>query len=170
MSPEDLLAACVAWLADSPLLSRRSAKISRPPPPLIKFWSDYAGPTEPALPYLVFAEPQMSESHETADNEWNISAVYDGVVIFTVFDESKTTARQLGDQCADALFDADMVFGSGLGLVLFRPTNRAFPIITNIGPGGIPTSFGRQVQFRFIIERNVVETLQGLPPLPLPLP
>lgn len=130
MSP-DLLAACVAWLRGQAAIVAAFGEDLTASPPVIKFWSDYAGPTTPALPYLVFAEPQSTESFETIDQDQDVSSLTDGTLIVNVFAESKLDCRQLADTVGESLNDAPLVFGlpaagtgtvsvgNGLGTVTF---------------------------------------------------
>lgn len=131
MNP-DLLAACIAWLRANPGIVSAFGENLAATPQLVKFWSDYAGPIVPALPYLVFAEPTDKEGFETIDNSNDIWSLVDGIVACQVFAESKTAARRLADQVAEALNDADLAFagiastGSGTVAVANGGTTLAF--------------------------------------------
>jgi hypothetical protein len=146
MNP-DLLAAIVAFLRAQPGLVSSFGDAAGTP----KFWADYAGPTTPALPYLVLNEPEDTLQFETADLKDGIGPTTDGTVIAQVFAPGKTQVRQLGEVVLSALTDPDLSINSQ-GVIYFRPTGHAFTVIAAVGPDATPTVFARVVPFRFILE------------------
>jgi hypothetical protein len=153
MAAPDILAASVAFLRANSLTSVAfgdSASTS-------KFWTDYAGLNaqtfQPDYPYLVFQEPQESETYESQSETDDGSSLSDGIVDFDVMAPSKTTCRQLSILVAKVLNDAPLIFNDG-GLVYFRHMSKTFPKMTEIGIDGQATVFKRTVRFRFLIEHD----------------
>ncbi len=122
-----------------------------------KFWTDYAAwnsqTLEPSYPYLIFQEPQESETYESESETIDSSSLSDGIVDFDVLAPSKTSARQLADLVAKTLNDAPLVFDDG-GLIYFRHVSKTFPLQTTIGIDGQATVFKRTTRFRFLIEHG----------------
>ncbi len=147
MNP-DLLAACIAWLRTFPAIVAAFGDSSATP----KFSSQYESPVVPALPYLVFLEGKNVASYETVDQAHQVGETGDGMLTFHVFDEGMTSVRQLADDVATALQDADLVFSNG-ALLLFRRLLTDFPVSSSTGPDGRATVYKRTVLFRALTEK-----------------
>jgi hypothetical protein len=155
-----LLEACIAWLRAQATIVSAFGEDLTASPPTIKLWSDYAGPTVPALPYLILLVPQGRYQYETIDDDHYASRTSDGVMLCRVFAASDADARALAVLVSDppyGLMDAGLTFSGGIDLIYLRPTDDAFPVITEVGPDGSPTAFTMQVAFRFLTEQNQLE-------------
>ncbi len=157
MAAPDLLAASVNYLRATPVVAVAFGDTSV----VSKFWTDYAAwnsqTLEPSYPYLIFQEPQESETYESqSESEDGGSSLSDGFVDFDVLAPSKTSCRELADLVAKTLNDAPLVFDDG-GLVYFRHMSKTFPLQTTIGIDGQATVFKRTIRFRFLIEHNPPE-------------
>lgn len=151
MNP-DILAAIVAYLRSVPAIVAAFAEdLTATPQPVVKFWTLYAGPTDPAKPYLVVGQPQSRETYETANAEGDVGPVSDGTVPVHVWASSEDSAWALADQVAAALRDAPLDI-AGQALIYFRPVGHATPLYTEAGVDGQPTTFGRAFSCRFITE------------------
>jgi hypothetical protein len=106
MNP-DILAACIAALRAVPAMV---ATFGDAPPAEPHFWSDYAGPSVPALPYAIFTEAADQEGFETIDPSDEVWSVVGGIVSCQVFASGKTLARRLADQVSAFLTDAPLSF------------------------------------------------------------
>ncbi len=152
MAP-DILAASVVFLRANGVISTAFGDGST----TSKFWTDYAALTastfQPDYPYLVFQEPQESETYESQSQTDNGSSLSDGIVDFDVMAPSKTSCRQLAILVAKALNDAPLEFEDG-GLVYFRHVSKTFPLLTSIGIDGQATVYKRTTRFRFLIEHD----------------
>ncbi len=149
----DILAASVAFLrANSVIATAFGDGVLAS-----KFWTDYAALNaqtfQPDYPYLVFQEPQESETYESESETDDGSSLSDGIVDFDVLAPSKTSCRQLAILAAKALNDAPLEFQDG-GLVYFRHISKTFPLMTSIGIDGQATVFKRTTRFRFLIEHD----------------
>ncbi len=153
MSYPDILSAAVGYLHGNPTVAIAFGDTST----VSKFWTDYAAwnsqTLEPSYPYLIFQEPQESETYESESETSDSSYTSDGIVDFDVLAPSKTSARQLADLVAKTLNDAPLVFDDG-GLIYFRHVSKTFPLQTTIGIDGQATVFKRTTRFRFLIEHG----------------
>lgn len=86
-----------------------------------------------ALPYATIAEVGNSRQYTDTSGGY----VDSGMIQVTVFAPGKKAARDLADLVADALNDADLVFGEGT-LMLLRQGSRIAAIEPDVAPGGGP--------------------------------
>ncbi len=153
MSYPDILSAAVGYLHGNTVVATAFGDTSV----VSKFWTDYAAwnsqTLEPSYPYLIFQEPQESDTYESESETSHSSSVSDGIVDFDVLAPSKTSVRQLADLVAQTLNDAPLVFDDG-GLIYFRHVSKTFPLQTTIGVDGQATVFKRRTRFRFLIEHG----------------
>lgn len=147
---QDMLQACASFLRTQPDLVAAFGDAPSADPPVIAFWTDFAGTGTPSQ-FLVLTEPTSTETFESPDSGGEVWSTADGTIAVQVYAESKTQVRQLADMVIDAMNDAALPVN---GLIYFRRTNRQFPVMTGVGPGpdSPPTYYSRVVQFRYLIE------------------
>jgi hypothetical protein len=139
----DLVAASRAALSDD--VDVADAFGDTPSTP--KFFGDYAVGS-PALPYLVFGEPDATREYFGLGNY-----IERGQIVANVFAPGKLRARVLANLAAGVLNDADLVL-DGAVLMLYRARVLNYNPVPDVAPG-FPQAYQRTISIEYMTRGSI---------------